>query len=343
MVKLLCTALGLCLLAMLARAGAASPGEPPRFEVARPDAATPLVFVVYGDTRFTGREGVANPIARRALVEAIARENPAAILIGGDLVYQGTDPEDYEVYRNETAPWVRQKIPVFPALGNHEFQGCTSAAAAACLENWWKAFGALPLRPHRWYSVGIGSALLALVLDTDTSLKPGSEQREWFERQVEGADPRISFIMVLMHYPPVRDPLYRPAKDEKEVERYLSRKAGTLRAQVLVIGSHIHNYERYFHNGVTYLVSGGGGAQPHPAFRMFGELSRLTTSVNFHYLRFTLEGERLTGVMIRFDSTDHTGNPWSEPDRFEMKAKGSSPTASSDFTPKGAATSRVGR
>jgi hypothetical protein len=238
---------------------------------------------------------------------------------------------------------VKQKIPVFPALGNHEFTGCTSDDAAPCLENWWNAFGALSLRPHRWYSVGIGSGLLALVLDTDASLKPGSEQREWFERQVDDADPRIRFIMIVMHYPPVRDPFYGPAKDEKEIERYLSRKAGSLRAQVIVIGSHVHNYQRYFRNGVTYLVSGGGGAKPHPAFRMFGELSRLTTSVNFHYLRFTLEAQRLTGVMVRFDSADHTGNPWSEPDRFEVKAKSSSSAASRDLSRKGAATSRVGR
>ena len=94
------------------------------------------------------------------------------------------------------------------------------------------------------------------------------------------------------------------------------------------MGSHVHNYERYFRDGVTYLVSGGGGAQPVPAARMFGELSKLTTSVNFHYLRFTLEADRLTGTMVRFDAEDRSGNPWSEPDRFEIRARSSAPAAS---------------
>ena len=291
-------------------------------------AGAPLVFVVYGDTRFGQRDDVVNAPARRALVGRIARENPAAILIGGDLVSEGTDPGDYEIYRRETLEWAKQKIPVFPALGNHEFTGCARGEEAPCLENWWQAFGVLSLRPHRWYSVSIGPALLALILDSDAALKPGSEQREWFEQQVTHADPRVKFILIVLHYPPVRDPFYPATKDEKEVERYLSKNARALRAQVVVIGSHVHNYERYFRDGVTYLVSGGGGAKPVPAARMFGELSRLRTSVNFHYLRFTLEADRLTGTMVRFDAEDRSGNPWSEPDRFEIRARSFAPAAS---------------
>src|SRR5215472_11377620 len=68
------------------RSACAEP-EPPRFTVAASGAAGPLTFIAYGDTRFSEHEGIANPPARRALVEGIARERPVAILIGGDLVY----------------------------------------------------------------------------------------------------------------------------------------------------------------------------------------------------------------------------------------------------------------
>ena len=68
---------------------------PPRLDVPVADPSAPLTFIVYGDTRFTQRDGVANAVARRALVARIASENPAAIVIGGDLVYEGSDPEDY--------------------------------------------------------------------------------------------------------------------------------------------------------------------------------------------------------------------------------------------------------
>ncbi|HYK99682.1 MAG TPA: metallophosphoesterase [Steroidobacteraceae bacterium] len=310
-----------CLLAAhcgLACAG----GEPPRFEVAAPSGT--VTFIVYGDTRFTGRERVADPLARRALVAGIAAENPAAIFVGGDLVYEGDDPEDYATFRSETAEWARRQIPVFPALGNHEFHNCRSRRdPSPCLENWWRAFAALPLRPYRWYSVAVGESLLALVLDSDSSLKRGSAQRAWLERQLREADSdtRVGFILILLHYPPVRDPIFPRGKDEAEVQRYLSAAAPQLRARVLVVGSHVHNYERFERDGVAYLVSGGGGAPPLPVLRMSGELSRLATSVNFHYLRFTLQGERLTGTMVRFDAAAAADEPWSEPDRFEVSAK----------------------
>jgi hypothetical protein len=318
--RFLSVLLAFCLFAPLRVVYAAYGDAPPRFEVPASDAGTPLIFVVYGDTRFTKRDDVVNAFARRALVGKIAREKPAAILIGGDLVYEGSNPLDYDTYKSETTQWSNQKIAVFPALGNHEFKGCTNDENP-CLENWWKAASPLPLSPYRWYSVTIGSTLLALILDSDAAFTTGSAQREWFERQIADTDKRIRFILVVLHYPPVRDPFYPAMRDEKEVTRYLSRKAGSLRTRVVVVGSHVHNYERYNRDGVIYLVSGGGGAKPVPAARMFGELSRLTTAVNFHYIRFTLENERLTGTMVRFDTNDRSGNPWTEPDHFEIRAK----------------------
>jgi hypothetical protein len=279
------------------------------------------VLVVYGDTRFTQRPDVVNAFARRALVGRIASEKPAAILIGGDLVYQGSDPSDYETYRSETAAWSEERIPVFPALGNHEFKGCAQDTND-CLENWWSAFPNLPLRPHRWYSVDFGSSLLALVLDSDASLKAGSDQRQWFEEQMAGAGEQVKFILIVMHYPPVRDPIFPHARDEKEIARYLARHARSLRAAVLVVGSHVHNYERFSRDGVTYIVSGGGGANPVPAPRLFGEQSHLRTSVNFHYLRLTLWNDRLTCVMVRHDAArEDLGDSWTEPDAFELRAK----------------------
>jgi hypothetical protein len=50
--------------------------------------------------------------------------------------------------------------------------------------NWWRA--AVPSEAHsfRWYSVTLGPKILVLLLDSDSSLKPGSEQRTWFEQQM---------------------------------------------------------------------------------------------------------------------------------------------------------------
>src|SRR5947208_13452114 len=67
--KLLCMWLCLCLFAPSRALSAARSDQPPRFEVPAPGAAAAsLVFVVYGDTRFSRRDDVANAPARRALV-----------------------------------------------------------------------------------------------------------------------------------------------------------------------------------------------------------------------------------------------------------------------------------
>ena len=312
---------------LLAAAGAGGAEEvsgdsrPPRFTVPAAQQG-PLVLVVYGDTRFTQRGGVVNAPARRALVDRIAAEKPAAILIGGDLVYEGSAPGDYQTFRSETLAWSNQHIPVFPALGNHELKGCEEEDLDECLGNWWSAFSELALRPYRWYSVAIGSNMLALVLDSDSALKPGSEQRTWFEQQMAGAGAGVKFVLIMLHYPPVRDPLFPRMRDEQEVARYLSRHAKQLPQQVLVVGSHVHNYERYSRDGVAYIVSGGGGAKPVPAPRMFGEQSHLRTGVNFHYLRLTLRADSLGVTMVRYD-TDKAdpAAAWTEPDRLELRAK----------------------
>ena len=294
--------------------------EPPRLDVPLADPNAPLTFIAYGDTRFTQRDGVANAVARRALVAKMASEAPVAIVIGGDLVYEGSALEDYETYKSETAAWSQAKIPIFPALGNHEFQGCDKDLSP-CLENWWRAAAPSGVRAFRWYSVTLGPHVLILVLDSDSALKPGSEQRTWFEQQVTHAGSQTEFVFVVLHYPPVRDPIFPRAKDEKEIARYLSKHIRSLHARVVVVGSHIHNYERFRRDDVTYLVSGGGGAKPVPVLRLFGELSKLDTAVNFHYLRFRLENGNLQGTMVRFDPNSAAQTAWTEPDRFEVKAK----------------------
>jgi acid phosphatase type 7 len=293
---------------------------PPRLDVPVADPSAPLTFIAYGDTRFTQRDGVANAVARRALVARMASENPAAIFIGGDLVYDGSSVEDYETYTTETAAWSQAKIPTFPALGNHEFKGC-GKDLSPCLVNWWRSAAPSGVSSFRWYSVNLGPKLLVLVLDSDSSLKPASEQRIWLEQQITHVSSPIEFILVVLHYPPVRDPIYPRAKDEKEIARYLSNHARALRARVVVVGSHVHNYERYRRDDVTYLVSGGGGAKPVPVLRLFGELSKLDTGVNFHYIRFRLENGDLQGTMVRFEPDSPAETAWTEPDRFEIKAR----------------------
>src|SRR5208283_6011818 len=118
-------------------------------------------FVAFGDTRFHDPADTepANPAIRQALVAAIDKQNPAFISITGDIVYNGENVKDWQVWDAETAVWREHKIPIYPAIGNHDLKGDPQSA----LGNYFQRFP--DLKQSRFYSVRIGNIFM-LVLDS---------------------------------------------------------------------------------------------------------------------------------------------------------------------------------
>jgi hypothetical protein len=296
----------------------------PTFSVPQNGLPDPLVLIAYGDMRFTsGSETEASsPDARRALVARIAAENPAAVFINGDVPWHGVDA-DYEVYRSETRRWRAQHLRIYPALGNHEFSACQESI---CLERWWDTFA--QLRGRRWYSVAIGDKLVGIALDSDASLLPGSDQRSWFEDQVASLDPKVRVVLIVMHHPPVADVQtsgltdHNPRPNEQSLAAYLRTAAAGTAARFVVSAGHIHNYERFEQDGVVYLVSGGGGAFPYEVQRTASDLYQNADFPNYHYVRFTLREQSLSGEMIRLgDYAAAHPKTWQTLDRFEINLR----------------------
>ncbi|HTC39451.1 MAG TPA: metallophosphoesterase [Steroidobacteraceae bacterium] len=291
-----------------------------------PDAALPepLILVAYGDMRFTetSETAASSPRARRALVAKIATENPAAIFINGDLPYHGV-AADYQVFRAETRVWRDEHLRVYPALGNHELSACF---IASCLERWWHTFP--ELQGRRWYSVAVGSRLLGIALDSDAPLVPGSAQRMWLEDQITALDPAVRVVLIVMHHPPLADVQtvklvdHNPRPNEQALAAYLKTAAAHSAARFVISAGHIHNYERLSQDGVTYLVSGGGGATPYDIDRTAADLYQDTDFPNYHYVRFELRGAIFSGQMIRLQDYA-AGRPsrWLLKDRFEISLR----------------------
>lgn len=275
----------------------------PTFSVPDPDVPDPMVLVAYGDMRFTqeSETQASAPYVRQALVRKIAAENPAAIFINGDVPWHGV-AADYDVFRSETFPWREKHLRVYPALGNHEFSGCLDSG---CLEHWWSAFP--ELRGRRWYSVALGSRVLGICLDSDTSLLRGSEQRTWLEAQTSGLAPQVRLVLIVMHHPPVADVQtvrltdHNPRPNEQTLVEFLRAAAPQSKARFIVSAGHIHNYERFAQDGVVYLVSGGGGAMPYEVDRTPPDLYQNTAFPNYHYVRITLHANNAVGEMIRLE------------------------------------------
>jgi hypothetical protein len=316
---LLATLLSLPLLAQPAPVIDASP----TFLVDASALSSHVKVIAYGDQRFHDHMNflIANPKARVALVNKIAEEKPDAVTMSGDVPFKGTDPSDYDCYRTETKPWRDAHLRVYPALGNHELSG----GADKGVEEWWNAFP--ELKGMRWYSVALGNRIALIQLDSTSELTPGSKQIQWLRAQLAALSPSVDFVMISLHHPPVADIQTRlyvdhnPRPNEIALRDFLTQAAPTMHAAIVVIAGHIHNYERAQAGGVTYLVSGGGGAQPYEVERTKQDLYQDINFPNFHYVKFELESDRLKATMYRLADPDAKKPVWQEKDHFEILRK----------------------
>jgi hypothetical protein len=283
--------------------------------------STPFHFVAYGDARFHDPKDTdaANPIVRQALVQAVAETNPAFISFGGDLVYNGYDVNDWKVWDSETAVWRENKIPVYPAIGNHELHGDEKAALA----NYFQHFP--DLKNCRYYSVRAANTLM-LVLDSSLDESSGPQGR-WLTQRLDQLPGEVDFVFIVLHHP-----LYTSSSSmqmlsggghtarspEKELAKMLEARQPNMRARIVVFSGHVHNYERHEHGGVTYFVTGGAGAHPYVVERKPGDLFQ-GNGVNYHYLLIEVDRGVLKVTMHRIDLT--TGKAaWTEPDSVTISA-----------------------
>jgi hypothetical protein len=278
-------------------------------------------IIAYGDTRFTdpANEAVTNPFARRALVARIAELHPDALVISGDLPYDGSNPDDYQVFQQETAAWRNHHLRVYPALGNHELHKDEVREP----KNWWAAFP--ELKGRRWYSVAFGEQYI-IALDSDLPLAEGSRQQLWLADQLRHLPAKTRYVFFSLHHPPVADSIegnhshdVRP--NERALADFLAKEAPASRAQFIVIAGHIHNYQRFSQEGIIYLVSGGGGAKPYPIARTAADLYKDPSFPNYHYLLFHFDGKQITAVMYRLSDPKADKLIWETKDTFTIPMK----------------------
>lgn len=291
--------------------------------------SSPPVIVAYGDIRFTdtGEDVATNPKVRRWLVEKIAAEKPDALLISGDIPWHGGNAGDYAVFRAETKSWLAAHLVILPALGNHELYLDSSRECqdneTACIDNWWKTFP--ELKGHRWYSAELGDSILVLTLDSTSSLDPNDPQLRWIDEQLKAVKPAVKFVFFNMHHPPLADeingdPDHSGRPNEAILGAYLHRSPLRKQVRFIINAGHIHNYERFSRDDVTYLVSGGGGAQPRKVDRSPIDQYQDQSFPNYHYVKFVLQGNKFSGEMIRVADPKAKSPKWEVKDRFEIVA-----------------------
>lgn len=195
-----------------------------------------MKIVVYGDTR-TGHD------VHKKVTNMILEENPDAVFHTGDLVNDGLDAGDWEMW-DEITSELLESTDFYPAIGNHEKNA----------EAYYDRFE-LP-NNERWYVVKYDN-LHVFVLDTDKDITAETDQYAWLEVELAKSAEEVDGIIAVFHHPP-----YSTGPHEVD-EASLRDSVVPLFEQYgvdMVFSGHDHDYERSYINEIYYIVAGGGGA-----------------------------------------------------------------------------------
>ncbi len=206
-----------------------------------PPAGQPFRFVVYGDTR-------TNTEVHRQVAAAITGSGPDLVFHTGDLVGAGRNYGIWGAEFFEPAAGLMLSTPVLPVLGNHEYGGAGPL--------WFFYFFDRP--PNEGWFATTCSNVRFLGLDTNVDYSPGSAQCEWLVQELQSAAYRnATWHIAIFHHPPFTSTAGHP--DDATVQRQLVPLFEQYGVDAVFSG-HNHVYERYFYNGIHYVVTGGGGA-----------------------------------------------------------------------------------
>jgi hypothetical protein len=176
--------------------------------------------------------------------------------------------------------------PLFGALGNHEqdsplFYELFSQPA-----------------PENYFAVRYGSSCHVVIDSNYPYLFPGTEQMTWLE-QVLATEPCVSatWRFAYFHHPPYCEGW--EGYDGESAVRTLLVPWAEENGVDLIFNGHTHDYERGELNGVTWIVTGGGGGALDPRVR---DVPHITQYVSiWHFVQVDVDGASVTVQAIDID------------------------------------------
>jgi hypothetical protein len=272
------------LLILLAVACTQAPGPlTPHSAKATPETEALLRFAVYGDTR----DG---DVVHRKIVEDVMSFHPVLVLQTGDLVADGNSAAQWKIFDDITGA-MRQQIPYYPARGNHDVGAEYEKRVTQPILSGNKLH----------YSFEQGS-LHFVAIDTELPLGPKSEQGRWLETDLAQAQAAGRFIIPFFHKamfsigPHATDPGVLALKP---ILHPLFQRHGVR----LVFEGHDHVYYRTVRDGITYVVTGGGGAPlydgKHPELGIPGDVFKKA----HHFCVVDVYADRLVVAAYESDLT----------------------------------------
>jgi predicted phosphodiesterase len=288
-----------------------------------PDAATPLVrFVAMGDFGVGIRSDSESSRRQRRIAdvldELVRHHDVRFVLSLGDNIYRGeqgqvddeSGGEDDDWYSSFFQPYryVISRIPVFPAIGNHDTTDTEGSDDREQMEDnfhihqrFSRHQDRASVGPGLFYRFGYGKDLELVCVDTSQDGENPQyhrffqvpDHKQWLENALQSGDPvwRIPFS----HHP-----LFcagpEHGNDQEMLDNLLPLfERGGVR---LVLAGHEHNFQISEVDGRTYVVSGAAGNLRETTPRGFDDAHTTAWAAQAHLLVVEIDGQqaRLTPV-----------------------------------------------
>ncbi len=280
----------------LQAAVAAAPARPhPAAHIKQIRGGGHYMFIAYGDTR-------SYPDDHRKVIAAIVRLHPEFVLQTGDLVATGTNAAQWAEFDAITKPLRDARIAYYPARGNHDVGPYYASRVSEPFDSG---------NTYYYAFTRHGSRFLMLDSMDPDEFAPGSAQYEWIVNELAKAQKTALNTFVLFHEPPYSVGPHGPTPDAL---RYLHPLFVKYKPRAVFCG-HDHLYYRTTRDGVTYFVTGGGGAPLYTPDRaaQVAIPGDVYASVH-HVIRCDVDGSRVTFTAVALDRDPTLTTPWAKTD-----------------------------
>jgi hypothetical protein len=267
---------------------AALDGVKGRFCTARA-SGDPLRFMAIGDTNPTLGDSTAN------VLKYSLPKNPDFILHGGDIQYYESTLETWAAWFPIMNPMLLQGA-FFPAIGNHEDEKQNPGELTTYSLRF---FGGAGFDGSDTYYRFENGGVWFFSVNTELPIDSASEQAQWLVQSLADAStkPGYRFSVVFMHRPLLT---CGDTGDNLPAQQYFESIFKQYKVP-LVLQAHMHGYERFEYNGITYVTAAGGGGRMGDvngsATRAYCN-TRIASGPWFHAVTFDVATGMLTGTVI---------------------------------------------
>ena len=224
-------------------------------------------FVAYGDNR-------TQPKVHASVLAKMSEFKPDFVVQTGDQVANG-DNEDQWAEFWQIAGKALSETAYYPSLGNHERHGAP-----------YFRYFEVPAE----YSFDYGDVHF-VALDSNRPATEYDAQSAWLDKDL-AAHQNAKWRIVFFHHT-VHTCVAMPDRRAQSAERAERLEPIFAKEHVqLVINGHDHDYQRHVAHGITYLVTGGGGA---PLYDVTPDTPFIKkTKKAHHYCELTVNGDTIS-------------------------------------------------